>query len=151
MCTCTLFPCVCKAFLLWTDIYRVFSFVYLGYTSDPLNMCRCNCMWWSMIMYLLRDVKQKRSNMKTTYTFSRISFLMNVFFFIKITGWIVFEDIYYKFRIWFIVHFFILRVSTFTKRAKKKLQKTNIKTKVHLLSGYLSIYILFFSLLMLHI
>ena len=62
-------------------------------------------------------------------------------------GELIFEDVYYKCRIWLILHIFILRVNTFTKRRKRKLHKA----KVHLLRRHLPIYILFPSFLMLHI
>ena len=109
-------------------------------------------MWWSMIMYLPWDVKQKVKCDEYVYTFfTNLILNERVYFFLsKWLGKLVLEDIYYKFSISFIVHIVILYVTHLPNQRKENCRKQLLK-KMHLLRRLLEIYILFSSLLMLHI
>ena len=96
--------------------------------------------------------KAKRSNVMSAYTFfTNLILNERVYFFLsKRLGKLVLKDIYYKFSMWFIIHIFILCFKQIYQM-KKKIAKTVLKTKVHLLIRILAIYTLFPSLLMLRI
>lgn len=108
-----------------TDLYARFLGIlereeyFLGIWFSYLGYNMCINMWWSMIMYLLCDVKQKDKMWKVHTPFSWFFSLRKYVYFYQ-NDWV-----YQSFRIYitnsklFNVHIFILCVNTFTKRRKR--------------------------------